>query len=115
MAVIPLQHPDKLAGKSGQALWETLTCGDTGAWQLLDDYNDNTVTVSGTFNSETLTMQGTNDGGTTVFTLTDPSATAIALTAAGGKLIVEAPKEIRPSFSGSSGGDVDVRVQMRKV
>ena len=97
----------------GTLIWETVTCGDTGEALEIGDYVDNTVTVTGTFNSQTLTMQGSNDG-TNWFTLTDNNGLDIALTAAGGKVIAEAPRYIRPSFSGSSGGDVDVIVQLRK-
>ncbi len=114
MAEITKAYPQPLAGFTGQVLWETVTCGDTGASQEMAKFNDNTVTVTGTFNSETLTMQGSNDD-TNWFTLTDNNGIPIALTAAGGRLISEAPRYIRPSFSGSSGGDVDVRLQARRV
>ena len=67
----------------------------------------------GTFNSQTLTIQGSNDN-TTWFTLTDNNGLSIAFTAAGGKLIAEAPRYVRPSFSGSSGGDLDIYLQVRK-
>lgn len=99
-------------GDTANVKWETVTNGDTGSAMNLGNYNDNTVTVTGTFNSETLTMQGSNDG-TNWSTLTDNTGTDIALTAAGMRLIAEAPIYIRPSFSGSSGGDVDVIVQLR--
>lgn len=113
MAEITPTYPNGRAGGLAQVLWETVTCGDTGAWIELDKFNDNTVTVTGTFNSQTLTMQGSNDK-TNAFTLTDHSGQNIALTAAGAALIAEAPKWVRPSFSGSSGGDVDVRIQLRE-
>ena len=101
-------------GDGAVALWETLTCGDTGEWIELKDFNNNTVTVSGTFNSQTLTMQGANaPDKTDAFTLTDNNGVNIALTAAGGVLVAEAPRYVRPSFSGSTGGDVDVYLQLR--
>ena len=114
MAEITPSFPEGIAGKRGTILWETVTCGDTGEEFELLDFNDNTVTVTGTFNSQTLTMQGSNDN-TNWFTLTDNNGLSIAFTAAGGKLIAEAPRYIRPSFSGSSGGDVDVIVELRKA
>jgi hypothetical protein len=113
MATITPTYPESLAGEKGTVLWETVTCGDTGESLELNDFNDNTVQVMGTFNSQTLTMQGSNDN-TTWFTLTDNSGSSIAFTAAGGKLIAEAPRYVRPSFSGSSGGDLDIYLQVRK-
>jgi len=95
-------------------LWETVTCGDTGSAYELLEFNDNTVQVTGTFNAQTLTMQGSNDG-TNWFTLTNSAGTNLAFTAAGGGLISEGPRYIRPSFSGSTGGDLDITVRLRKV
>jgi len=88
--------------------WETLTCGDTGSpFQVPDWMGFLSVQVFGTFNSETLTMQGSNDG-TNWAALTDPQGNDIALTAAKIEIIEEMPRYVRPSFSGSSGGDLDV-------
>ncbi len=114
MAEITQTWPEPLSGRDGQILWETVTCGDTGASQDMGEFNDNTVTVTGTFNSQTLTMLGSNDG-TNTFTLTDNNGLPVTFTAAGAKLIAEAPRYIWPSFSGSSGGDVDVRIKARKA
>lgn len=99
-------------GDDATVTWETLTCGDTGESIEMNNFNDNTVTVTGTFNSQTVTLQGSNDN-TNWFTLTDNNGTDIALTAAGMRLIAEAPKYVRPSFSGSTGGDVDVIIELR--
>ncbi len=116
MAEITAKFPDTLAGFKGEVLWETLTCGDTGAWVDIQNFNDNTVTTTGTFNSETLTMQGSNSAdGSNPFTLTDNNGLPAAFTSAGGRLLAEAPKVIRPSLSGSSGGDVDVITVTRKA
>lgn len=115
MSEIAATYPEGRGGKRSTVLWETLACGDTGAWIELGDFNDNTVTISGTFNSQTVTMQGANAADKSdAFTLTDNIGLSIALTAAGGKLISEAPRYVRPSFSGSSGGDVDVLIELRK-
>lgn len=113
MATTTPSYPEGLGGKRGTILWETMACGDTGAALELKDFVDNTVTVTGTFNSQTLTMQGSNDN-TNWFTLTTNNGTNAAFTAAGGALLAETPRYIRPSFSGASGGDVDVIVQLRK-
>ncbi len=103
---------DEIDG-NGDLLWEAVTCGDTGQAFELKNYVDNTVQITGTFNSETLTMQGSNDN-TNWFTLTDNNGLDLAYTAAGGGLASEAPRYIRTSFSGSTGGDLDVRVTLRK-
>ena|SRR3990167_7608547 len=81
--------------------WVALAIGDTGEPVSLLDYPDKTVTVEGTIGGGTLTMQGSNDG-TNYYSLTDPQGSAIALTAAGIKLITENPVWIRPSASGGA-------------
>ncbi len=89
-------------------LWETLTCGDVGsAFELPYWAGSATVQMTGTFNSQTLTMQGSNDG-TNWYTLTDPQGNNMAKTAAAMEVVEELPRYVRPSFSGTTGGDVDV-------
>lgn len=97
-----------------KVLWETMDGGDVGRAFDLQEYNDNTVTVTGTFDSNTLTMQGSNDG-TNWFTLTDNVGLDVALTAAGGALIAEAPRYIRPSLSSGASSDIDVIVLLRRA
>jgi hypothetical protein len=112
MATIPFQFTQD--GDHAEVLWETIDGSDVGQTYNLHDYNDNTVTVTGTFDSNTLTMQGSNDG-STWFTLTDNNGLSIALTAAGGRLIAEAPKYIRPSLGSGASSDIDVIVQLRRA
>lgn len=114
MAEITETYPESIAGDQGTVLWETVTCGDTGRAVELKDFNDNTVQVTGTFNSQTLTIQGSNDN-STWFTLKDFTGADATFTAAGGALLAEAPRYIRPSFSGSSGGNLNVYVELRKA
>ena len=72
MAEITVTFPEGRAGSRATALWETMDGSDTGEWIELLDFNDNTVTVSGTFDSNTLTMQGANLADKSdAFTLTD--------------------------------------------
>lgn len=92
-----------------QILWEGVTEADTGAAVKAAQYSDKTVQVVGTFGGTTLTMQGSNDG-STWFSLTDPTASAITFTSTGAKLIAENPLYIRCSASGGSGADLDVYV-----
>ena len=116
MAEITVTFPEGRAGSRATALWETMDGSDTGEWIELHDFNDNTVTVSGTFDSNTLTMQGANLADKSdAFTLTDNNGLSIALTAAGGKLIAEAPRYIRPSLGAGASSDIDVAVELRKV
>ena len=114
MAEITETYPESIAGDQGTVLWKTVTCGDTGRAVELKDFNDNTVQVTGTFNSQTLTIQGSNDN-TTWFTLKLFTGVVAEFTEAGGGLIAEAPRYIRPSFSGSTGGELDVYLQLRKA
>jgi hypothetical protein len=93
--------------------WEGLTGGDTGNAVEIFGFADNTVTVTGTFDSNTLTMQGSNDG-TNWFTLKDHVGSDVAFTAAGGAVIAEAPKFIRPSLDAGASADIDVIVLSRK-
>lgn len=99
--------------KMESILWEAMACGDVGnAYQIPYWASSMTVQVTGTFNSETLTLQGSNDG-TNWFPLTDPQGNNIALTSDKLEVIEEYPRYIRPSFSGTTGGDLDVLLFVR--
>lgn len=80
---------------------------DTGT--AFDSYSlkDKTVQAAGTFASAVVTIQGSNDG-TNWSTLTDPAGNALTFSSAGIKVILENPKQIRPTTSGGSGSDIDV-------
>ena len=113
MAVINHVYTER--GDHAEVLWETIDGSDTGQWYELHDYNDNTVTIGGTFDSNTLTMQGANaDDQSDAFTLTDNNGLSIALTAAGGKLIAEAPKYKSQSLGSGASSDIDVIVKLRR-
>ena len=105
MATISLQIGADNQAHSSLIKWETLTATDVGEARVNTYYNDRTVSVTGTFGG-TVSIQGSNDG-TNWFTLTDNSGLALEFTAAGMKLIAEAPLYIRPS-AGSGVSDVDV-------
>ena len=116
MAEIAPSFPEGIAGKRGTILWETIDGSDTGAWFELLDFNDNTVTVSGTFDSNTLTMQGANLADKSdVFTLTDNNGLAATFMAAGAKLLAEAPRYVRPSLGAGASSDINVAIQLRKA
>ncbi len=96
-----------------EVLWETLTTTDRpGSGIVLAQYPDKTVQVLGTFGaSASIAIQGSNDDGTTWFPCHDITNTVIALTAAGGALIVENPKQMRPNLTNGDGStDVDVYI-----
>ena len=95
--------------------WTPLACGDVGSWMQIPKGKSFTVHVYGTFNSQTLTMMGTNDttGSVTGVALTDLVGSSLALTAEGVKGILELPRYIRPSFSGSSGGALTVLIYVK--
>ena len=99
-----------------KVLWETVTCGDTGGPMEIADWVEQIYfQATGTFNSATLTFQGSIDG-TNYFSLVAPDgSTAITLTSDGAKPSLHLPRYVRPSLSGSSGGDVDVTLLLRKV
>lgn len=116
MVEIAPSFPGLISGNRGTILWETIDGGDTGAWFELLDFSYNTVSVSGTFDTNTLTMQGANaTDKSDVFTLTDNNGAAVTFTAAGAKLIAEAPRYIRPSLGAGASSDIDVLVQLRKA
>ncbi len=93
--------------------WETLTTTNRpGSGVTLARFPDKTVQALGTFGaSASIAVEGSNDDGTTWFPCHDITNTVIALTAAGGALIVENPKQIRPNLSSGDGStDVDVYI-----
>lgn len=78
--------------------WSGLTgTADVGNAEQLARFNDKTVTATGTFGG-TVTMQGSNDG-SNWFTLTDQNAQSLTFTSAGGGLIAENPRYVRPAVT----------------
>jgi len=95
-----------------EEFWETVTCGDTGSPIEVPTWVSHiSIQATGTFNSETLMLQGSNDG-TNYADITNLNTSEFSFTAAG--ILGYIPRYLRPSFSGSSGGDVDVTLLMRK-
>jgi len=90
-------------------LWETVACGDAGAPLVLPPWVDHIIIhATGDFNVETLTIQGSIDEASSFFTLQDPGLNDITLAADGVKFLTFLPGQVRPSLSGTAGGDVDV-------
>lgn len=96
--------------------YETLTTtDDTGAAIEFDAFADRSIQVTGTFGSGgTIVWQGSNDG-TNYVTMSEPDGTAISLTAAGLKSVLEITKFARPFVSAGDGStDLDVTVVCRR-
>lgn len=89
------------------ATWAALGASTNGDPYEYGKFADKTVQMTGTFGG-TVTLKGSNDN-SNWFTLTDADGIAIALTAAGGKLIRENPRYIRPE-SGSGVTSVVVTI-----
>jgi hypothetical protein len=98
--------------------WAGLLNGDTGSPFVCPDKSDKTIQVFGTFGAggnmrvEGTDMQAydTSSGGgaaaasaPTYFTLTDPTQTALNMTGAGGKEVLENPNAVRPNITGGDG------------
>lgn len=94
------------------ALTTTNTNGDAVGMQ---DYQDRTVQITGTFGSGgSVRIEGSNDGGTTWATLTDPLGNSLTFTSAGMKQITELPALIRPLVTAGDGTtSLNVYLHMR--
>lgn len=83
--------------------YASMANGDTGAPAEFGDWGDRCVQVSGTFGSGgTATIQGSNDG-TNWATLNNAQGTALAITTAAIKQIVETPRYVRPNITAGDG------------
>lgn len=94
-------------------LWETMGNADEGdAYEVIGNPSEMILQASGTIGGATVAFQGSNDG-TNWVGLVDPGGTAIALTAAGLASVRDIPRYVRPTTSGGTGTDIDVRVLVR--
>jgi hypothetical protein len=111
MAASALTHlPSKSTDECIYPSWSLIgtPTSDTPTPIESPSYSDRSVQMFGAvgaagFNGATITMQGSNDG-TNWFTLTDPLGNNIALTASGGKQILENTRYIRPLISVATTG-----------
>lgn len=84
--------------------WTGLLAGDDGAWRLLGHYNDKCLHVFGTFGGAIVTIEGSNeDTPANPAGLTDPTQTAISISANAIKQVLENPLFIRPKITGGDG------------
>ncbi len=93
--------------------WTPVTEADTCAPVSLPEYADKSIQVFGTFGSATIALHGSNDGGTTFAALNIPAGTAIGITAAGIKAVLENTEQIKPVTSGGTGSSLSVVVLAR--
>lgn len=82
--------------------WADLLSGDDGEPVRLAVYSDRSIQLSGTFGGASVTIGGSNDG-ITYHALTDTSGTALSLTSACLKQIVELPVYLKPRVFGGDG------------
>lgn len=84
--------------------WTGLLNGDDGSPASYTGAGDRTIQVTGTFGvGGTIIFEGSLDGGATWFGLRDPSSTAISLTAAGGRAVLENVLLVRPRVTAGDG------------
>lgn len=101
MATVALTRQDFVDGST--ARWTPLLNTDDGAPATFVGSGDRTFQVLGTFGTGgTVIVEGSLDG-TNWFQLRDPSHTAISLTAAGGRAVLENVPFLRPRVTGGDG------------
>jgi len=87
-----------------QVQWTPVTNADTCNPVSYPGHSDKSIQVSGTFNAASVAMNGSNEPtGTNMFALNDPSSTVIAITAAGGKAVLENTLFLQPAATGGGG------------
>lgn len=99
-----------------KVVWEGIAAGDTCA-ALSEKYAqwaDRCVEIVGTFDGATITLQGSN-GGSTYYTLNDPTGTDISAASAKLFQVLENPLFTKPAISAGTTVDVDVIMIMRRA
>ena len=99
-------------GATVQVQWTPVTEADSCAAIAYPEWTDRSVQAAGTFGSGSVAVQGSNDG-TNFASLHDPGGTAIAITSAGVKQILENTYQVKPGFSGGSSQSLTVTMILR--
>lgn len=110
MATVTPTRQDVSPSGDGSAIlitWTPVDTGDTCVAVSLPKHNDVSVQGIGTFSGSTLTVEGSNDG-TNFIGLRDPTQTAISMTAADIRAILEHTRYVRPVLAGGSASDLTV-------
>jgi hypothetical protein len=113
MANIPpaVTHP---TSDSIKVIWATVTESDTPlSYKGMHEYADRSVQFVGTEGGSTMTFAGSNDG-TNFETLNDPFGTAISLSAAGLRQVLEYTEEVKPIFTGGSSQSMTVTMVAKR-
>lgn len=111
MATIPAKVTAVGRGDDSALLvvWTPVTEADSCAAVSLPEYGDKSIQVVGTFGSASVAVQGSNDG-TNFEALNDPSSTAIGITAAGIKAVLENTVYVKPVASGGSSQSLTINM-----
>lgn len=116
MAIVPQDtYDDFIKNRSTYITWANMANGDTGEPLSFAGHADKTMQVFGTFGSGgQITFEGSNDprvlsdpNNAVWFTMNDPQTLPLVKTGAGGDLIIENPRFMRPRITG---GDVTTSI-----
>lgn len=103
------------AGNCIRAVWTPVTENDTCRALYYPNFNDKSVQVLGTFGGATIAVHGSNDGGTTYAALNDPTGTAIGITSAKIKAVLENTEFVKPVISGGSSQSVTIAMMIHQI
>lgn len=104
--------------------WLLMGNADIGQMIECPFWMDKTIHLFGTFGGATVVLQGSNDprclldptGSTADWqTLRDPGGTALSMTAATLKSVLELPRFIRPQTSGGAGTSLNLYMNARSL
>ena len=88
-------------GSIKKVVWTLVNNGDTCSPVSLPGYADKSIQVAGTFDSASVALHGSNDD-TNFAALNMPNSSAIAITAAAIKAVLENTSQIKPVISSAS-------------
>ena len=102
---------DFINNRSTYITWPNMANGDTGVYLQFAGHADKTLQIFGTFGTGgEVTFEGSNDprvitdlGNAVWFTMNDPQTLPLVKTSAGGDLIIENPRFMRPRVTGGDG------------
>lgn len=112
MAIIQMQtYDDFIKNRSTYITWSNMANGDTGSPLQFAGHADKTMQVFGTFGSGgSVSFEGSNDprvdsdpDNAVWFTMNDPQTLPLTKTSAGGDLIIENPRYMRPHVTAGDG------------
>lgn len=100
-------------GSVKRVVWTPITEADSCVAAQLVDFADKSIQAFGTFGSATVALHGSNDGGVTYAALNTPVGTAIALTAAGIKAVLENTEYVKPVMTGGTSQSLTIALVAR--